>query len=1308
MAFGFVNHLLHGNSDPGGGVFGYLQQHVEKPVVEQGSQALHGLNTSPAANIIRLGAANVTDNPQARQNASKGLHMSFLKAGEPYSDPRTAGINIAGSLSGNGLRKGEAPTVISRHPTESPELSGAVKSGKLQPTGDTAPTHSLELGSDTKGIKLDQSRVNYYKNQIEQGITIDPIVINNKGQIQDGAHRFEAMKQLGVTHVPVVEEIPKKPLSGAAQQSVLGKLKSINLSDESGYIRIPGRGETTVPEGQHNLSSETSVPHIIDTPSGEVHIAKPEMDRLIKATSTKEVKSIIGDSLPPEVVDRLSIAIPRVKDPNTISNLIKRELGPKVPPPIQDVLPPTPPIDEFGDKQRKFLETVQNSDNSTPELVAGAKELQQNYKQKANQELIDKATQAVEKDHPGELSRVLASDNLSDSDVATGIVLMRKAQSAGTKEGTQQAVNIADHLDKQLREAGRTVQAASIWDNLSPEGVLQLAAKRVGKAREGKKNFSKEQPTAEEIKQTIENSVPGFDKGSVQQAIKDISNDQQKLDLGGLEGPAQAVENTGQKLARNVEKAATPAVKKKVDTLVAELTKKVKQEQLLPKTVTKKSPLSILQEVFGRNAEAKEAYPLAQKILQEKYKNVPQMQEALDKFFKSKLDIPAAESTLKGAINDQLKLSGEKVSDIIYKSLTTQEATVKNVANDLVKEGFDPQSAAKLGEEVAKRLNKQVVDAKKSALERLGAEAKPRNQTTYQEKINKLSNIGALDEQDYLHIARAKLDLPQLSEGTASKLHELSQNLQDMPEGHDKYAAVREIQQLIADEIPKSKSEKAAELAGLPRTILASGDFSFGGRQALVYATSHPIKFLKAWPKQFEYFKQAFKGSDSEAYDAMMADIRNNKYYGDLEKDLSLQEPHGHSTTLRQEQFASSELAEKIPALGRLVRASNYAYTGLANYLKANQYYAWREHLDYAGIKPTEEMRTQMAEVIDTSLGRGGKKGGFTEKHAGALSTGLFAPRLMSSRLNVLNPAYYIRLEGPARQEALRGLLGLSAFATGVLGAAKLAGAQVSLDPHNSDFGKIRVGDTRFDPLGGFTQYIRLGVQLASGKKINSETGAETEAGKGFAGSRLDIASNFIQGKENPTASFVTTMLKGKDINGNSIYNAKGVTKEVAQRFIPLIAQDLADLASHPNSPGVKGIIPAAFGVGVQTYGKQDNPITDKQKTYLEALKKQGAGEDVIKANNDFFQNLKTASGTRANVSEQINAALEKKDFAKAQQLADAYNKKLSQGMTEWAQQYGEKYGSADLQTAYNQQKLNLTAATVKSRIKAQQSVKPY
>lgn len=947
-----------------------------------------------------------------------------------------------------------------------------------------------------------------------------------------------------------------------------------------------------------------------------------------------------------------------------------------------------------GESNRGFLTRSQRNENLTPETRQALADVKpQTFKPNSNPALIAKTKQLADSDRSEAYKRVFEGATTPakyDENVALGGHLIQQAQ----KEGNiSEAVRIAERLDINGRELGRGVQAYAAIHRLSPEGILLYAQRQIRKAREAKKDFTNETPTASDIKKQVEEFKPE-DKPVVQKAIKETVNN--------VTDAVEEQASTGERLAKAVGHAASPAKAKKTDELVKELTKKVKQEYLEPRTNVAKPPLQILQEVFGRVREAKEAYPEAQQILRDKYADNEEMSSALDKFFSSKLgDIPAANTTIDRTIADQLKTNKISVMKAIYKSYAEQHQTVEDITRAITETGFDEHSAGVLAKEITERLNKQFGEAKARALDRLSAEAPERAKPTYIDKVNKLSNVGALDKADYIDLARAKLNLPNLKPEVAQKLSEMSQHLQTLPEGAEKYKAIRQLKQLIEENTPLTGKHRLAQLAGTPRALLASGDLSFGGRQAIAYATSHPLSFARQFVKQFSFFKQGFQGDDSEAFDNLMGQIQSHKDYKLLkESPLAITDPFGISPDAREEQFIGSHYAEKIPVLGRLVRGSDYAFTGLGNSLRANEFYSQIEQARNAGLEITPKLRDDIAEVINTATGRGNAK--FLENHMKSLSTALFAPRLILSRVQMFNPHYYLKLDPFARKEAIRNAVSLTGFAIGLLTAAKAAGAQVGLNPNSSDFGKIKVGNTRLDFFGGYTQYIRLVSQLTSGTTISSLSGRSAQVGTGFGQkSRKDIVSKFLENKENPIFSFGTTLLTGSDAVGNPVNPAspKDVSKQVLNRFIPLVFQDVADMVTHKNSLNpLVGAPLALVGVGTQTYGKQDIQLNATQQGVLKQLQKAGAPPAQVAAYKDFYQTLKTTPD-RQNASDQVNAALQTQDFAKAQKIAADYNKQYAESFKEWATNHGQ-YEDSALRKEYNSNKIQLTSADIRTRLR--------
>lgn len=487
----------------------------------------------------------------------------------------------------------------------------------------------------------------------------------------------------------------------------------------------------------------------------------------------------------------------------------------------------------------------------------------------------------------------------------------------------------------------------------------------------------------------------------------------------------------------------------------------------------------------------------------------------------------------------------------------------------------------------------------------------------------------------------------------------------------------------------KAAISTAAQIAGVPRAIMASADFSGGLRQGLAAATRHPVIFAQEFVKQFKYF-----GSE-KAYREMQDELASHPNYGLMQRGkLAITDVTGTTVGNREEQFASN-LAERIPVLGRLIKASDRAYTGLLTSMRANIFNQLVDNAQRAGIDFSEEgsqkLLRDMAEVVNTSTGRGSL--GKLESSAEGLSTALFAPRLIASRLQMLNPQYYVKLDPIARKEAITTLMSLAAVTGTVLTAAKMAGAEVSTEPTSSDFGKIKIGDTRLDIMGGYQQYVRLGAQLIEGKITSSLTGTETTLDGGFGKpDRLEIINRFLQNKESPVLSFVTTLLRGKDASGNPVK----VKNEVISRFVPLVAQDVTDLFTHEEaaSPALAPL--AAFGVGLQTYGVQDVPLSESQRGIVENVRSTGTPEQT-KAYESFYKTSKLVTGRRPKVSEQVNEAIGSGDLEKAQKIAREYNEEVKKSFKKWGEKYND-IATPELVQEYNGLKINLNRNTISQR----------
>lgn len=368
------------------------------------------------------------------------------------------------------------------------------------------------------------------------------------------------------------------------------------------------------------------------------------------------------------------------------------------------------------------------------------------------------------------------------------------------------------------------------------------------------------------------------------------------------------------------------------------------------------------------------------------------------------------------------------------------------------------------------------------------------------------------------------------------------------------------------------------EALNLPRSIQSTFDLSAPLRQGL-FLIGKPKEFAGAFLSMFKQF-----GSE-KAFKAVEDSIRSRPTY-QLMRDakLAITDMDGLVTN-REEQFMSNWV-EKIPVIGRGARASGRAYTGFLNKLRADVFDSMLAKAKDLGVN-NPELPASLAQFINAASGRGSL--GALERAAPLLNGIFFSPRLMASRINMLNPAFYVKLDPFVRKEALKTMLSSGSIILTVLGLAKMGGASVETNPTNADWLKAKVGNTRFDVAGGLQQYLRLAAQLVTGHITSSTTGKVLTLGEGYKPlTRLDIIERFFMGKENPIASFVTDFLQGQNAVGEKFE----LSKELLDRFIPLIAQDLEGAIKEWGPIGGAAVtLPAVFGVGVQTYGDKKGKL---------------------------------------------------------------------------------------------------------------------
>lgn len=412
--------------------------------------------------------------------------------------------------------------------------------------------------------------------------------------------------------------------------------------------------------------------------------------------------------------------------------------------------------------------------------------------------------------------------------------------------------------------------------------------------------------------------------------------------------------------------------------------------------------------------------------------------------------------------------------------------------------------------------------------------------------------------------------------------------------GQDFVEAVIEKQPMM-----KRFMDTAGEAINIPRAIMASTDLSAPFRQGLPLGAAHPVLFGRA-------FKDMHKYAASENYhkdlytriQGMKSGVSGDDLYPIMKDSrLAMTHPDAPDFGGREERLFTN-LPDSIPGFGKIFRGSNRGYTGMLTQLRTDVFKQLWEQMERNGTA-SPEAAAKLADYINTFSGRGqwsfkygtqaaqsaADKAMF-EKAMPLMNAVLFSPRLMASRgklvTNLANPEFY-KLPKEVRYDAYKAYAGMGGALATMFGIAKWAGADVEHDPRNADFGKIKVGNTRYEVSGGMLPYIRLISQLTTGKTINSQSGRVTTVNEGFKPlTRADILARFLESKEAPAMGLAHKFLKQQGFLGKE-YSAQA---EAIKSVTPLIIQDIWELNQEYGPKGAALALPGFYGAGSQTYGK--------------------------------------------------------------------------------------------------------------------------
>ena len=151
----------------------------------------------------------------------------------------------------------------------------------------------------------------------------------------------------------------------------------------------------------------------------------------------------------------------------------------------------------------------------------------------------------------------------------------------------------------------------------------------------------------------------------------------------------------------------------------------------------------------------------------------------------------------------------------------------------------------------------------------------------------------------------------------------------------------------------------------------------------------------------------------------------------------------------------------------------------------------------------------------------------------------------------------------------------------------------VEYDPRSSDFGKVRIGSTRYDFGAGYNQVIVFFSRFITNERKSTTSGNITKLNEGIFGKgRSGLTVDFFRTKASPSLGALWNLGDGEDMLGRPVT----VGGEALKQVTPFWIMDVAELIKADREAEIAAnVIPALFGVGVQDYGDKSLP-TDPDK----------------------------------------------------------------------------------------------------------------
>jgi len=470
-------------------------------------------------------------------------------------------------------------------------------------------------------------------------------------------------------------------------------------------------------------------------------------------------------------------------------------------------------------------------------------------------------------------------------------------------------------------------------------------------------------------------------------------------------------------------------------------------------------------------------------------------------------------------------------------------------------------------------------------------------------RIEKLQNVlDPKEEQKFLEDLASKRLGVEITEDEAKTLADLSKKSQDLRTKADKDGVFPNKEDRLAygtaqvnlenffgglklqskhisfkEQPVKKILELVSEVPGTMKSIVASLDNSFFGRQGVKTLYTHPTVWVKSFINSWkDIAKQSlakgkwYTSGDDAVMNAIKADIysRPNALNGKYNAG-------GYGLSVLSEEAYPSSLPERIPVLGRLFKASEVAYNGAALRMRADLADMFISKMEKMGVNTLKtDEAVGMGHLISSLTGRGNIA--MTAEQSAAANKLFFSIKFLKGNFDILTAHLFdAKVSKEVKKEAALNLAKIVASVAGILTIAKIFDKNsVDEDPRSTNFGKIKLFGHWTDITGGMGSLVTLASRLTPtyhdgelGFWSKSSTGNYTNLGTKYGlATPLDVLEGFFEGKLSPSAGIL------RDIWTRKTYSGEPVTLQTELfKQTPLSINTFNQLMKDPSSSFIVG-----------------------------------------------------------------------------------------------------------------------------------------